>query len=193
MRRCGTLAGLVSFGESRVNFLLATVSGALVGLALISQLSGYGHTVYIISCVILVGLLFLGLITFARAVESVIGIKVYTRGMNRIRHYFAARDPDTGSHLILPITDDVPSFTRIGFFSGRSTLIGLPATVAAVNSTEAAASISVFTPLALPASTALTFLMAAVTFIVTYYAQRRYHIVRLREAEEHTGIHFPSE
>jgi hypothetical protein len=185
-------AGLVSFGESRINFLLATVSGALVGLALISQLSGYGDTIYIVSCIILAGLFFLGMITFARTVENDIGIKIYTRGINRIRHYFAVRDPDIKNHLILPVSDDVPSFTRIGFLSRRSTLIGMPATVAAVNSIVAAASISVFVRLGLAKSTTLTFLIALLTFIVTLSAQYRYHIVRLREAEERTDVRFPS-
>src|SRR5689334_18316758 len=76
--------GLVTLGENRLNFFLATVSGALVGAGLlIDKLSTYGDLVFYVVGFILAGLLLLGVATFVRMVERSIGVVIYSRGMNR--------------------------------------------------------------------------------------------------------------
>jgi len=84
---------LVSHGENRVNFFLAVVSGAMVGLALLSQSPALGEVPPVVIGTVLIGILLLGLMTFARTVDRAIGIKLYARGMNRITlfHYPRSR------------------------------------------------------------------------------------------------------
>jgi hypothetical protein len=85
---------LDSLGESRMNFYLAVISGSVVGLGLLNQLSALAKTIFFINAAVIVGLLFLGSITFVRMLQRTVNIVEYTRGMNRIRRYFSEKNPD---------------------------------------------------------------------------------------------------
>jgi hypothetical protein len=78
---------LITLGENRLNFFLATVSGAAVGIGLINQVSTNKEIIYFVSGVILIGLFLLGLVTFVRTVERSIGIVVYTPRLKNIWFY----------------------------------------------------------------------------------------------------------
>jgi len=99
---------LDSLGESRMNFYLAAISGSVVGLGLLNQLSALSKTTFFINAAVIVGLFFFGTITFARMLQRTVKIVEYTRGMNRIRRYFAEKNPDITQYLWLSLYDDRP-------------------------------------------------------------------------------------
>lgn len=85
---------LDSKGENRVNFYLATISGASVALGLLNQLSIPLELLYFLNAAVFIGILILGNITFARMVERTTRNTEYERGMNRIRRYFVDNYPN---------------------------------------------------------------------------------------------------
>src|SRR5687768_3373915 len=125
---------LIHVGESRVNFFLATLSGAFVGLALLSKSSVLGDTLTVINGSILAGLFFIGVITFLLSVERDIRVNFYARGLNRIRQYFAHEMPSIKDYLILPIHDDIPSFNTIEFSTKSTYLLNLSGIIRIINS-----------------------------------------------------------
>jgi len=215
--RCFRL-NMNSMGESRVNILLA-VSGGLFGLALWKLSSIFPKEVLpLITGVVLTGLLFLGLITFGRTIERDINIKIYTRGLNRIRHYFFQQDPNLKKYLILPIYDDQPEFNILGSLNTSiGQLFSLESMVAVINSTLATVAVLALTKkfpetiingiLATKAVSTLTkrilesvqivsiAIIAILTFLVVCIIQYLYMYIRfdMADKENEKKIEFPSE
>src|SRR3990170_121493 len=80
----------VNLRETRLNFFLAILSGAIVGLALLNQLSasGLAEVVNFLTGVIILGVFWIGLIIFDTTIAANFRVVEYSRGMNRIRRYF---------------------------------------------------------------------------------------------------------
>jgi hypothetical protein len=181
------MSELVSHGENRVNFFLAIVSGAMVGLAFLNQSSALGGILPALTGTILIGLLLLGLITFARTVDRDVGIKTYARGMNRIRRYFTTLNPNISDYLTLPITDDFPLLKPTGF--PPRNLCGM---MIVVNGVITSISVLMFAKAVIVLSVETTGLLGFAAFLLTYFIQYRYYAARLREAEKKATIRFPS-
>lgn len=185
-----------SIGESRVNVFLAAVSAGLVGLTLLNQssvLSVLGEVLPpLITCVVLAGLLFLGIITFGRAIERDINIKLYARGLNRIRRYFVQLDPDLREYLLLPISDDRPRFKSMGWLPSGGQFLSLESMVAVINSTVATVAVSAFTTVILELENVEITAIAILAFLGVCVAQYRYMNSRLEKAENQTETRFPS-
>jgi len=184
-------ASLVSQGESRVNFLLATISGAVVALALVNQGAYSKDIVITINAMILVGLFLLGLITYLRLVHRGIAITVYTRGINRIRRYFVERVPDIGDYLILPTSDDVPSLRYGGFFSRGLGSVGLAGMVAIIDSIISVASVVLGLKIIFDQPIGIVLFAGLIAFAKTYLGHYVFHIVLLRKANKETQVRFP--
>lgn len=183
---------LVSLGESRVNVFLAIVSGGLVGLAFLNRVSGLGIIIPLITGLVLVGMFLMGLITFARTIERTIGLKIYTRGMNRVRRFFVQLDPDLTDYLLLPISDDRPSFKTTGWLPGGGSFISLGSIVAVINSIIASVAVSLVTAVYAELQFELVVASTIITSLIIYLAQHIYMNIRLREAEKRTEVRFPA-
>ena len=182
----------ISHGESRLNFFLATVSGALVGIPLINQVSVDKDIILFVNSTIIIGLFILGLITFGRLVQRSVRVIIYTRGLNRIRRYFVDQGLAIQKYLILSINDDHPAFEQTGDLPKAATLLDVTAPVAAINSVIA--------------SVGLVLLLKAFTILPTYWAifigiviaggvfltQISYHATFMKKMERKTKSHFPS-
>jgi hypothetical protein len=181
-----------SVGESRVSIFLVAVSGGLVGLALLNESSGLEEVLPLITGVVLAGLLFLGLVTFGRTIERDINIKLYARGLNRIRRYFVQLDPDLREYLLLPISDDRPRFGTLGSLPSGGQLFTLESMVAVINSTVATVAVSAFTIRILGLENVQVGIIAILAFLVVCGAHYRYMSIRFKKAENQTEICFPS-
>ncbi len=186
-----------SMGESRVNIFLLAVSGGLVGgLALLNKSSGFENVLPpITGLVVLVGLFLLGFITFRRAIETDINMKIYARGLNRIRRYFVQLDPDLREYLLLPISDDQPRFGTLGWLPSGGQFFSLESMVAVINSIIATVAVSAFARGILELEN-LQVGIAILTFLVVCGAHYRYMSNRFKQAENQAesqpGIRFPS-
>jgi hypothetical protein len=100
----------VADANGRATLFLGAVSTSLVALAFVGGMShssmGLGQAFYVFGVVLLPSLLFLGLVTFERVLQSAIEDAVYVRGSNRIRHLYVELAPEMRPYFILSVHDD---------------------------------------------------------------------------------------
>jgi hypothetical protein len=87
--------------NGRMTQYLSTVSGALIALGFVGQVSKLGDAFYAFAFTILPALSLLGLLTYLRCVESATEDLLYARAIGRIRQYYGLLDPDAGRYLSL--------------------------------------------------------------------------------------------
>ncbi len=186
--------GLGSLGENRVNFFLASISGSVVGLGLINQLSALAETVYFINGAVIVGLFFFGLITFARMIERTVKMTEYTRGMNRIRRYFVDKYPNIKQYLSLSLYDDTPAFEyrTFNFQTRRFSLTGLASMVGVINSIIATTGIVILARVVFILPAAWSVLIGMLTFLLITLAHYRYLVNRMRQKRDVMEVRFPT-
>jgi len=100
----------ISDANGRAGLFLGTVSTSLVALAFVGGVSrsatGLGQAFYIFGLVLFPTLVFLGLVTFMRVMQSGIEDLVYGRGINRIRHLYQEHVPEMRPYFVLSAHDD---------------------------------------------------------------------------------------
>ena len=94
---------------SRASMLLATLSAAIVALALVAQVAGFGQAFIVFALVVLPFVELLGLATFARLGESNSEDVRYIQGMNRIRHAYLDIAPQLEPYFVTSRHDDLPA------------------------------------------------------------------------------------
>ena len=100
----------ISDANGRASLFLGTVSTSLIALAFVGQISrtgtGLGQAFYVFGLVLFPSLVFLGLVTFARVLQSGIEDLIYARGINRIRHLYQEHAPEMRPYFVLSAHDD---------------------------------------------------------------------------------------
>jgi hypothetical protein len=127
---------------------LAAVSGGLVALGLVATASSLGAAFYGFGLILLPTLAFVGLVTFARVLQSGIEDTEYARRIARLRGYYLEHAPEIAPYLlhVSPaeqlIVQPVPSSR----WQGYKTVAGMVAVITAVlaGSTAALAGILIF-------------------------------------------------
>jgi hypothetical protein len=94
---------------SRASMLLATLSAAVVALALVVQVAGFGQAFIVFALVVLPFVVVIGLGTFARLGESNGEDVRYIQGMNRIRHAYLEIAPQLEPYFVTSRHDDLPA------------------------------------------------------------------------------------
>jgi hypothetical protein len=112
-------ARTLSWNESfsRTSMLLATLSAAMVALALAAQVAGFDSAFLSFALVVLTFVEVVGLATFARLGEANGEDLQSIQGMNRIRHAYVQIAPQLEPYFVTPRSDDLPavlSAYRIG-------------------------------------------------------------------------------
>lgn len=95
--------------NGRCSIYLNAVTGVVVALAFIGQVSAMGEAFFVFGFVLFPCLLFLGLTTFVRVLQSGIEDMIYARGVNRIRHFYVELAPQAKDYFILSTHDDIAS------------------------------------------------------------------------------------
>jgi hypothetical protein len=96
----------IAEANGRSSLFVGAVSSGLIALAFVGQLSHLGTTFYVFSLVVLPTLLFMGLITFERALQSGSADFMYAIGINRIRHLYLEYAPQMQPYIILSPHDE---------------------------------------------------------------------------------------
>ena len=111
-----TLTGLrsaaISDANGRTSFFLGTLSGAVVALAFMAQISGLGDAFTVFALVLLPTMLFIGLVTFERLIQLAVENIVCIMAINRIRHYYFEVAPELEPHFTLSPFDDMQGIMR---------------------------------------------------------------------------------
>jgi hypothetical protein len=92
-------AASISETTGRASLFLGTVSGALVALAFIGQVSKAGGAFFAFGLVLFPALLFLGLATYDRVLQASIEDVAYAQRINRIRRCYLEGAPELAAWL----------------------------------------------------------------------------------------------
>lgn len=186
----------VAEANGRATLFLSTVSSAVVALAFIGQVSGMGGAFFLFGIVLFPSLIFLGFVTFERAIQTAIENMLHSRGINRIRHYYVELAPETKRYFIHSAHDDVagalhnmginPSSSQWQHFVTNAGMVSV------INSVLA----GVFFGLILGFTTSLPHYACAgfgvVIFASVAYIHHRYQMNRYAEFEGGMKTLFPS-
>src|SRR5690242_12117059 len=96
----------ISEANGRASLFVGAVSSGLIALAFVGQISHLGTAFYVFSLVVIPTLIFMGLITFERVLQSGSADFMYARGINRIRHLYLEYAPQMQPYFILSSHDD---------------------------------------------------------------------------------------
>jgi hypothetical protein len=141
-------AATIAESNGRANMFLAAVSGGLVALGLVATASSLGAAFYGFGLVLLPTLVFVGFVTFGRALQSSIEDTEYMRRIALLRDYYFEHAPEIAPYLL-----SVPRAERLLMqrvpgdrWQGYRTVAGMVAVITAVlaGSTAALAAILIF-------------------------------------------------
>src|SRR6266480_3941684 len=96
----------ISEANGRASLFVGAVSSGLIALAFVGQISHLGTAFNVFSLVVIPTLIFMGLITFERVLQSGSADFMYARGINRIRHLYLEYAPQMQPYFILSSHDD---------------------------------------------------------------------------------------
>ena len=101
-------AATVAESNGRASLFIGAVSSGVVALAFIGQVSQMGEVFFLFALVLFPSLIFLGLVTFDRILQTALEDWMYAAEINRIRHYYAEIAPEMKRYFIESTHDDVP-------------------------------------------------------------------------------------
>jgi hypothetical protein len=102
----------ISESNGRVTLFLSAVSSGVVAIAFVGQTAKFGVPFFTFALVLLVPLLFIGLVTHGRVLQTGIESAVYERGLNRIRHFYIQAAPHAEPYFVLSAHDDLSGTLR---------------------------------------------------------------------------------
>lgn len=98
----------VAEANGRSSLFTGAVSGAVVAMAFIGQVSGMSEAFFVFGLVLFPSLIFLGFVTFDRVLQTALEDWIYASEINRIRHYYTEIAPEMKRYFILSTHDDAP-------------------------------------------------------------------------------------
>jgi hypothetical protein len=175
----------VNEGNGRTALYVGALSSTLVALALVAQRSPLGEVFYAVALTVLPAVLFLGLVTYVRVLQSSVEDIIYARAINRIRHYYTEIDPARASYFLLSGRDDVRGALANMCIRDSWTqfLFTLPSAVAVINGLLGGVTVALAVATAVGAPLPVTVLagMASGTMILALhvaYQVRRFATMR---------------
>ena len=108
-----------------------------VALAFIGQVSKLGTPFFVFAFVLLPALLFVGVVTFDRVVQTSKEDALLAMRINRLRRFYLDFGPGLANYLAIPAPEDDPeaALRQQGVRGGRwQTLLAMPGMIAVINS-----------------------------------------------------------
>jgi hypothetical protein len=181
--------------SSRSSLFLSTISSTLIALAFIGNISQLGGAFFLFALVLFPSLLFLGLVTFERVLQSAIEDIVCGRGINRIRHFYVELAPQVKDYFILSIHDDeAGAHSNMGMqLSWWQLFLTTAGMIAVIDSLLAGAFAGLLIYQLFASPLLLCLSVAIVIFLVVLVAHQRYQWLSWRRADGHLKVLFPSD
>ncbi|MFN2484694.1 MAG: hypothetical protein ABR509_07140 [Candidatus Limnocylindria bacterium] len=99
--------GTIADSNGRTALFLGTLSGSLVALALVGQVSQLGEPMFVLAMVVFPTVLFIGLVTYVRVLQVALEDILCMLGIARIRRYYQEMAPHTRPYFVLGAYDDL--------------------------------------------------------------------------------------
>ena len=184
----------VNEGNGRTALYIGALSSTLVALALVAQRSPLGDVFYAVALTVLPAVLFLGVVTYVRVLQSSIEDILYARAINRIRHYYTEIDPSQAHYFLLSGRDDVRGALANMYVRDSWTqfLFTMPSAVAVINALLAGVTVALAVATAAHAPLLPTVLagMASGTVILALHVA--YQVRRFASMRASVEAVFPS-
>ena len=185
----------ISEANGRSSLFVGAVSSGLIALTFVGQISHLGTAFFVFSLVVIPTLLFMGLITFERVLQSGSADVIYARGINRIRHLYLEYAPQMQPYFILSSHDDTSlPMENLGAMhrSRWQVFLSMAGMMAVINSVLAGS----FVGLLLAAFTFPLWVCTSagvVAFLVSVGIQQRYQSGQWMRVERILPALFPSQ
>ena len=181
---------------SRAGMFLATLSGAIVALALVAQATDFGDGFLLTALVILPVVLFVGTATVVRLGDSNYHDAICIIGMNRIRHAYLELAPELEPYFVMGTHDDMRgvSITMGMPPGGRSmlhVLAATPAVISVVNSVLVGVILSLVA-IWFHALVLIVLFVGVVGFAISMVAFARYGATNIRRGQASMQVRFPT-
>jgi hypothetical protein len=184
----------VNEGNGRTALYIGALSSTLVALALVAQRAPLGRVFHAVALTVLPAVLFLGLVTFVRVLQSSIEDILYARAINRIRHFYTEIDPSQAHYFLLSGRDDVRG--ALANMCLRDTwtqlLFTMPSAVAVINALLAGVTVALAVVTAAGTSVPVTVLagMASGTSVLALHLV--YQVRRFASMKASVAAAFPT-
>jgi hypothetical protein len=179
----------IADASGRAGLFLTSVSSAIIALALLWQVSHGGAVFFVVALALFPVLGFLGVVTFARVLQSAIEDMLCARGINRIRHFYTELAPQLSEYFILSTHDDGGGMShnmRPSVLRWQS-LLTTAGMVGVVNSVIAG-TWATLAPTALP----LAILLGLMVLLGCAVAHHSHQARAWRRLDQETPVRFPS-
>jgi hypothetical protein len=187
----------IAEANGRCALFIGSLSSAVVALAFIGQASGLSEGFFLFGLVLFPTLLFLGIYTFKRVLQTAVEDIIYARGINRIRHYYVELAPEVRRYFIQSIHDDtagalqgmgiVPTDSKWEFFQTSSGM------VAVINSVIGGAFAGLLGRFLFSLPVYADFGLGVAFFVVGVFVQRQYIVRKFADLESRLEALFPSD
>lgn len=187
----------IAEANGRCALFIGSLSSAVVALAFIGQASGLSEGFFLFGLVLFPSLLFLGIYTFKRVLQTAVEDIIYARGINRIRHYYVELAPEVRRYFIQSIHDDtvgalqgmgvVPTDSKWEFFQTSSGM------VAVINSVIGGAFAGLLGRFLFSLPIYADFGLGVAFFVIGVFVQRHYIVRTFADLESRLEALFPSD
>jgi hypothetical protein len=179
--------------NGRTTLYIGAISGALVALALVAQFSRVGITFFVFSLVLFPSLVFMGIVTFERTIQSTYATVTYARGMSRLRHLYLDHAPHLAPYFILSSHDDSASVTgSLGITPSRWQIFLIaPGMIAVINSVLVGAFVGLLSSYIFALSLPVSAGIGVLAFLLSVSIHQRYHWRYFRRTEQAIPALFP--
>ena len=184
----------VNEGNGRTALYIGALSSTLVALALVAQRSPLGEVFYAVALTVLPAVLFLGLVTYVRVLQSSIEDILYARAINRIRHYYTEIDPSRAHYFLLSGRDDFRG--ALANMCIRDTwtqfLFTMPSAVAVINALLAGVTVALALVTAIDAPLPVTVLTGMALGTTVLGLHLAYQVRRFATMKANVAAVFPT-
>lgn len=187
----------IAEANGRSALFVGSLSSAVVALAFIGQASGFSEAFFLFGLVLFPSLLFLGIYTFKRVLQTAVEDIVYARAINRIRHFYVELAPEARRYFIQSTHDDttgalhsmgiVPDNSKWEFFQTSSGMI------AVINSVIGGVFAGMLGRFLFSFPIYVDFGLGIAIFVIGVFIQRNYIVRAFADLESRMKALFPSD
>jgi hypothetical protein len=188
-------SALVSDSNKRTSVYLNLIGFAIVSIAFISQISGAagGPTFYVFTLVLFPSLLFLGLVSFLRELQTAMKDFIYARDINRIQYYYVKIEPEMRDYFVrsnIDTSHELPqrAVPRPSLLQHLATATG---TILVINSIITAVWFAILARYLFAPPLWLTAFFAVFVFVVAFAIQQIYQTRAWEDFEAELMVNMP--
>lgn len=186
-------ATTISESNGRAGIFMSTVSSTLIALGFVGQASNMGIAFSVFALVLFPALIFLGIATFDRVLQSSIEDTIYARGISRIYHYYSEIVPESADYFVQAMYDDrVSLMGSVGIRPSRwQHFLTIAGMVSVVTSIVVGVWAGLLVQFLVAPSLWLVLVVGVAAFVLSAFVHYRAQVVGRRRGTGSIPVRFP--